>query len=186
MEVTRRGFLAGLLGATVIAMVPKGAMAVEEIAPQTIDPWSIQAPPGTTYQWVRCSLLGEPDPANVEARLSNGWKFVAPAAHPGAPLSTAEKAIETGGLILMSKPTADHEASQLLERAEIEERFPGVKAARERGEMRSLSVADEVECPGCGLTLPVRRGEGHWEVECECGYAGCGSGAADAGDRDRR
>jgi len=108
IETSRRGFLAGLMGVAVIAVVPHDpaalvADAVPSIPP--IDPWAIKAPPSQTYQWVRCALLNEPDPANVEARLANGWTFVAPETHPGAPVSTAEQAIETCGLILMEKPT---------------------------------------------------------------------------------
>ena len=123
IDVTRRGFLAGLLGATVIAVVPKAAQVAlaSEIAP--IDPWAIQAPFGTTYQWVRCALLGEPDPLNVEKRLENGWTFVAPSLHPGAPLSTAERAIETCGLILMEKPTIEVNKALAVERKAIEARL---------------------------------------------------------------
>jgi len=76
------------------------------------DPWSIKAPDGTTYQWVRTALLGNADPANVQARLDNGWTFVAPTEHPGAPVSTVEEAIETHGLILMQKPTAAVQESE--------------------------------------------------------------------------
>ena len=114
IDSTRRGFLAGLLGAAVIAVVPKAAL-IAEPAVQPIDPFSITAPPGTTYQWVRCALLGEPDPENVELRLKNGWTFVAPAAHPGAPVSTAEKAIAACGLILMQRPTAEVQAQLAAE-----------------------------------------------------------------------
>ena len=123
MQLTRRGFLAGLLGATVIAVVPKGAALALDAAVPPIDPWAIQAPPGTTYMWVRCALLGEPDPENVEVRLNNGWKFVEPKVWPGAPLSTAEKAIETGGLILMEKPTVEVEATLKAEQQAAKERF---------------------------------------------------------------
>ncbi len=107
--------VAGLFGTAVIAVVPKSALI--EVAPVPIDPWSIQAPPGITYQWVRSALLGEADPANIQARLDNGWAFVAPSVHPGAPVSTVEKAIETQGLILMQKPTPDVELTLARERA---------------------------------------------------------------------
>ncbi len=123
IELSRRGFLAGLFGTAVIAVVPKAAEIVlaPEIVP--IDPWSIKAPDGTTYQWVRCALLGEPDPQNVKDRLDNGWKFVEPARHVGAPTSTAEKAIETCGLILMEKPTVEVEKTLEAEREHAKERF---------------------------------------------------------------
>lgn len=108
VDLTRRGFLAGLLGTAVIVSLPGVVAPAAEITP--IDPWSIKAPPGWTYQWVRTALLGEPDPENVEKRLNNGWAFVVPETHPGAPVSTVEKAIETSGLILMQKRTADVKA----------------------------------------------------------------------------
>jgi hypothetical protein len=105
VELTRRGFLAGLFAtAVIVANVPKASLLADVIEP--IDPWGIKAPPGWTYQWVRSALLGEPDPENVQKRLDNGWTFVLPAAHPGAPVSTVQKAIETSGLILMQKTTA--------------------------------------------------------------------------------
>ena len=105
-ELSRRGFLAGLFGTAVIAVVPAEA-AVETVPVAPIDPYAIAAPPGWTYQWVRSALLGVSDPENVQKRLDNGWTFVEPAAHPGAPVSDAKAAIEAGGLILMQKRTAD-------------------------------------------------------------------------------
>lgn len=116
MDLTRRGFLAGLLGTAVIAVAPKAAL-IETAPVPPIDPWSIQAPHGLTYQWVRTALLGEPDPANVQARLDNGWIFVVPEAHPGAPVSTVERAIKTSGLILMQKPTEQVQATLAEEKA---------------------------------------------------------------------
>jgi len=68
---------------------------------------AITPPPGLTYQWVRTSVMGMPDPANVQARLDNGWIFVGPDTHKGAPTSTVGTAIETGGLILMAKATSE-------------------------------------------------------------------------------
>lgn len=105
-QTTRRGFLAGLLGLTVVAVLPK-APNLAPVLPEAIDPWSIRAPEGWTYQWVRTALLGEPDPENVAKRIDNGWTFVAPAVHPGAPVSTVENAIAASGLILMQKPTVE-------------------------------------------------------------------------------
>lgn len=105
-----------------VAVLPK----LPSAPPEPIDPFSIRPPDGTTYQWVRCALLGEPDPANVEARLENGWRFVETAI-PGAPTATLGNAIEAHGLVLMERPTADIEAQTVRERAErdgrLEKRF---------------------------------------------------------------
>ncbi len=103
LTATRRGFLAGLLGTSVIAVLPK-APTLAEAAP-VLDPFAIDAPAGITYQWVRCSLMGEPDPQNVQLRLDNGWSFVPPALHPTAPAVDIVRAVEGGGLVLMQKPT---------------------------------------------------------------------------------
>lgn len=119
LEPTRRGFLAGLLGLTVVAVLPK-VPGLAPVLPDPIDPFDIQAPTGTTYQWVRCALLGEPDPANVTARVENGWTFVTPATHPGAPTATLGASIEACGLVLMQRPTVEVEAQSARERAEIE------------------------------------------------------------------
>lgn len=112
MESTRRGFLQGLLGLTVVAIVP----GLREVAAQPIakivDPFAIKAPDGTTYQWVRTALYGEPDPENVRLRLTNGWKFVAPDLHANAPTSKLGDVVEHGGLVLMEKPTVDVKAEQ--------------------------------------------------------------------------
>ncbi len=118
IETSRRGFLQGLLGLTVVAALPKvpGALAL----PQSIDPWGISAPAGLTYQWVRTALLGAPDPENLQKRLDNGWIFVVPEVHPGAPLSTVENAVAFGGLILMQKPTVEVERSLAVALAEQE------------------------------------------------------------------
>lgn len=113
MEATRRGFLSGLLGVTVVAVLPK--MAV----PAT-DPFKIVAPDGITYQWVRTALLGVPDPENVQGRLDTGWSFVTPSAHPGAPTSSLGHAIEETGLILMQKPTFKVAEDAAREKAEQE------------------------------------------------------------------
>ena len=103
-EATRRGFLGLLLGATVIAVLPSAPVAASRAAKRA-DPFAIEPPEGMTYQWVRTSLLGEPDHANVQARLDNGWRFVRP--RPGleaATETTLGDAIERGGLVLMEKP----------------------------------------------------------------------------------
>jgi hypothetical protein len=122
MELSRRGFLAGLLGTAVIAVIPKAADVVMPAEP--FDPWAVKAPDGTTYQWVRTALLGEADPANVQARLDNGWQFVAPTTYPSAPTTTLGNAIETHGLVLMEKPTAAVRA-QIAEEYERNVRLAG-------------------------------------------------------------
>lgn len=105
MEPTRRGFLQGLLGLTVVAIVPGMKETAAEPIAKLIDPYAIKAPEGITYQWCRTSLLGEPDPENIRLRLTNGWKFVAPNIHTGAPTSKLGDAVEHGGLVLMEKST---------------------------------------------------------------------------------
>ena len=106
------------MGLAVIAAIPKAPG--EAPVAETIDPWSIKAPDGLTYQWVRSHLLGEPDPETVEKRLGNGWVCVEPEAHPGAPVSNVEQAVASGGLILMAKPTVEVERSLAVALAERE------------------------------------------------------------------
>lgn len=126
IEVSRRGFFAGLFGTAVIAILPKPALALatDPVVIPAIDPWAIKAPDGIIYQWVRTALLGVPDPANVAARLDNGWLFVAPSIHPGAPVSTVERAIEACGLILMEKPTVEVVKALQAEREAMGKRWP--------------------------------------------------------------
>lgn len=104
MILTKRDFLIGLLGTSVIAVLPKAA-TIADAAP-VLDPFAVEAPKDITYQWVRCSLMGEPDPRNVQLRLDNGWTFVPPERHPEAPNHDIEVAVKGSGLILMQKPTA--------------------------------------------------------------------------------
>ncbi len=142
-QTTRRGFLAGLLGLTVVAALPKVPGSAPAL-PEAIDPWAITAPSGTTYQWVRTALLGEPDPANLHKRLDNGWDFVLPEAHPGAPVSTVEHAIEASGLVLMQKSTAEVQAQLAEERVEHEARWNGGIKAMKPGS-KELAEADAWE-----------------------------------------
>ena len=134
VELTRRGFLAGLFAtAVIVANVPKASLLADVVEP--IDPWGIKAPPGWTYQWVRSALLGEPDPENVQKRLDNGWTFVLPATHPGAPVSTIQKAIETSGLILMEK------SNEAIEAYEARFRCPDCKGVGKRQE--AIEIASD-------------------------------------------
>ncbi len=120
LELTRRGFLQGLLATAVIVSLPKPSPSgtVEPLA----DPFAIKAPDGITYQWVRTSLCGDPDPENVQLRLDNGWTFVTPATHPRAPVSSLGHAVETGGLVLMEQPTHLVEERKARERAPMMDR----------------------------------------------------------------
>lgn len=124
VEVTRRGFLAGLLSTAVIVALPKTAVDLAPAAPEAIDPFSIVAPPGWRYQWVATSVMGEPIPEMVEQRIQNGWKFVLPKNHPGAPTAALGYAIESRGLVLMEKPEAEVRARLLAELKEREARLP--------------------------------------------------------------
>ncbi len=100
ITATRRGFLAGLLGTSVIAVLPKASIAGTT---PSLQPYEIAAPDGWTYQWVASHVMGEPTPMNVQARLDSGWAFVAPATHPTVPAVDIARAVDGGGLILMQK-----------------------------------------------------------------------------------
>ena len=149
IDMTRRGFLGALLGAIVIAIVPKSVQAVAEAMAPEFDPWAITAPPGITYNWVTCAVMGEPTDRFVEDFLSRGWKFVAPAAHPEAPTSTAEKAIGFGGLILMEKPTVEVEKWRLEQQREAKRRFPMGRChvCKEHGMEPKCPVCDKSPAP---------------------------------------
>lgn len=108
-ETTRRGFLQGLLGAVVICALPK---EVQALARDDFDPFSITAPDGWTYQWVRTAVMGEKDERALEARLLNKWTFVKPLMYPQAPVGTLRHAIESHGLVLMEKSTVLVEADE--------------------------------------------------------------------------
>jgi len=124
IEPTRRGFLQGLLGVPVVAAIPAlASLPAGADAPKALDWQAIKAPPGLTYQWVRTALLGVPDPENVQKRLDNGWIFVGPDTHAGAPVSTLGTAVEHGGLVLMAKATSEVEKSLAVALAEQEERW---------------------------------------------------------------
>src|SRR5262245_38698991 len=125
VNVSRRQVLAGIIGtATSVIAIPGDARFAaigSELWPTPaplpfgvakVDPYAIAAPQGWVYQWCRSALLGEPDPENIQIRLDNGWTFVEPADHPGAPVVNTEAAIGHGGLILMKKPKIDVEAAQ--------------------------------------------------------------------------
>ncbi len=116
-DTSRRGFLKGLLGLTVVAVLPIPSDIGIPISAKKLDLYDIKAPEGTTYQWVRTALLGDPDPENVRLRLTNGWKFVTPAEQPGAPTSELGNAVEKGGLVLMWKPTKDVQEQLTRDRA---------------------------------------------------------------------
>lgn len=152
IDVTRRGFLAGLLGASVIAVVPKAAQAVIEAVPlPEIDPFAIIAPPGITYNWVTCAVMGDPTERFVEDFLSRGWTFVQPKAHPEAQahVMPAKDAIGFGGLILMEKATAEVEKDRLAQQREAKRRFPMGRCpvCRERGMEPACPVCDKTVAP---------------------------------------
>ncbi len=152
-QTTRRGFLAGLFGTAVIVALPKATPAPAP-AVEAIDPWAITAPPGTTYQWVRTALLGDPDPANVQARLDNGWKFVTPSTHPGAPVSTVEHAIETQGLILMGKPTVEVEKFAASEKAARQTTLPEMLSSPRFKAESDADVVGVFDASGMGRHCP--------------------------------
>jgi hypothetical protein len=115
INLSRRGFLKGLAGVAVIAALPAIPSEPAPASPP-VDVLNAAKPPeGVTYQWVRTHLLGVPEIENVEARINNGWTFVAPRDQPHLPVADAELAVENGGLILMQKPTALVDADRLAQ-----------------------------------------------------------------------
>ena len=114
IDLTRRGFLAGLFGTAVVAVLPKAAPAAAPL--EEIEALSLIKPPsGMTWQWVATHVMGQPDPGRLEARLANGWRPVVPSAHPGMPSVDIEEAINSGGFVLMQKPTAEVMAAHRAE-----------------------------------------------------------------------
>ena len=67
------------------------------------------APPGYVYRWIRESMLGTEDRANVSRRLREGWELVRADEHPefDAPVIDEGKnagVIGVGGLVLARIP----------------------------------------------------------------------------------
>lgn len=60
---------------------------------------------GWSYQWVRASCHGKPDPANLTTHYENGWRPVPSERKPGYFHPTEYKGpIERDGLVLMERP----------------------------------------------------------------------------------
>ncbi len=116
--ISKRDFLVAMLGTNVIAVMPKQS-TVPGSAP-VLDPFAVEAPKGWTYQWVRSSIMGEPDPHNVQQRLDNGWTFVPTDRHPGIASHDLDTAVKGYGLILMQKPSAEVERSRAAELAKMQ------------------------------------------------------------------
>jgi hypothetical protein len=157
VNVSRRQALAGILAtATSVIAIPSGdrfAAVASELWPTPaplpvgvaeVDPYAIAAPDGWVYQWCRSALMGEPDPANIQMRLDNGWTFVEPEAHPGAPTVNTEAAIGQGGLILMKKPKVLVTEAMRAQREEANKRFGGIDLANA---MRATELEEVVETP---------------------------------------
>jgi len=67
--------------------------------------------PGLCFRWVRVSVLGQADPANVSSSLQEGWVPVRAADYPELEVlpdrtSRFPDGIEIGGLVLCAAPTA--------------------------------------------------------------------------------
>lgn len=67
-------------------------------------------PEGFTYQWVRQSIINQPDQANIVSRGRNGWRPVPQDRHP-------DRIVEYEGLRLYEAPTVFVEAARKEERA---------------------------------------------------------------------
>lgn len=64
---------------------------------------------GYVYRWIRVSMLNEPDPRNVSAKLREGWEPVTIEEQPqfkmfADPRSRFDGSIEIGGLLLCKAP----------------------------------------------------------------------------------
>lgn len=117
------------------------------------DPPKFPAPPGTTYQWVNTTLMGEPDLKRLYDRLYNGWSFVVPSAHPEALAMTMRHAVRSQGFCLMERPTALIEEQRAIERA------PHMDL-----DIRALSIlerytgdASQVSVQGQSLRVSIRK-----------------------------
>lgn len=114
IETTRRSFLTGLAGVLVLARMPS-ALAIDPATKDSLvlgysgNVHDVVPPPGFVYNWKRSALCGEPDIANIEKCLAQGWEFVTPSAHPEMQPVEAPSAIEGGGLVLMQLPIAKAE-----------------------------------------------------------------------------
>ena len=44
--------------------------------------------------------------------------------------------------------------------------------------VKNQLLGDDMQCPSCGMSVPIRRDQEHstWDVECGCGWAAVGSG----------
>lgn len=156
-QLSRRGFLGGLLGALVVVALPKIPSPVE--AAEDYDLFAVEAPKGTTYQWVRTHVQGVEDLENLQKRIANGWTFVKPSAHPKAPAGTLSYAIDHHGLVLMERPTADVQA------AERQRRIEGPCAKGNHAFMQRNNEGQLV-CHWCGVTQASRRFDlGSFEID---------------------
>lgn len=104
IEVSRRGFLAGLAGTLVLAKMPYAPPAQAHVSRGThlgFQSFEPKPPPGFIYNWKRSSLMGIPEPDYLKSCLDQGWEFVAPEAHPEMKAVDAADAVEGCGLVLM-------------------------------------------------------------------------------------
>ncbi len=66
--------------------------------------------PGWSYRWVRLSMLGQLDAANVSSKLREGWEPVKASMHPEIQMMAGQTlrfpdSIEIGGLLLCKTPS---------------------------------------------------------------------------------
>lgn len=133
IQVSRRGFLAGLAGTLVLAKLPyappTSAQAAKgtHIGFQNLDP---VPPPGYIYNWKRSSLMGIPEPDYLKSCLDQGWEFVTPDAHPEMTPVDAADAVEGCGLVLMRLPVAKAEELQRAQRERSALQFRSGKMVR--------------------------------------------------------